>query len=289
MFSSLRLKILLGVYLFLIISIPTGAYFLSQQTTFKSSASEAKPTSSAKSTAKPGVSAAKDLQNQSEALVNQNFSPSPAPDIQSTTATSFGPTLSLKVNLEGRPADNQAGKLFVGIVEGTISTNPKFVLSFSVDLPASGVYSGLSLAGLTPGTQYTALLKGPSQIGSASAFTMSPSVSNLNNGEAITLLTGDLNEDNAINSSDYTIAQKALGSTKTSANWNENADFNKDGVINSLDLSFIKKNLGKIGDSGAWTSPLPQNATPSATLNSSKPIGGLPDGKQGYWIFVPAQ
>lgn len=285
MFSSLKIKALLGMYVFIIISIPVGAYFLSQQTTFKSSASEKKTAAKITSSPKPITSPAKELQAQSENLVNFS-APSPTPESESTLATSFGPTLKLKVNFEGRPKGNQKDRLFVGIVEGSVSLNPKFLLSFTIDLPATGEYSNISLAGLNPGTSYSALLKGPAQIASASAFIMSPTVSNLNSSEAIILLTGDLNEDNTINSADYSIIQKALGSTPSKINWNENADFNRDGIINSFDLAFIIKNFGKIGDSGTWISPLP-TATPSASLNTGPPTGG--PSNQGYWIFVPAQ
>lgn len=195
----------------------------------------------------------------------------------------------MKVNFEGRPKDNQSGRLFVGIVEGDILNSPKFLLSFTVDLPASGQYNGLSLAGLTPGTKYSALLKGPAQIASAAAFLMSPAATNLNNGDPLNLLSGDLNDDNVIDANDYSIAQKLVGATASSPNWNENADLNKDGLINILDLSIISKNVGKIGDSGTWTSPLPKTSTPSASLNGP-PIGGAGGNSQnGYWMWIPAQ
>lgn len=274
MFSalSLKIKILLGIYIFIIISIPVGAYLASQETTYKSKASEPKPTPATKSSPKPTIKPA-----EKPAVA------SPSPEPESKVATSFGPTLSLKINFEGRGKDNQSGKLFVGIVEGTISINPKFLLSFTIDLPNLGEYSNLSLAGLNPGTKYSALLKGPAQIASASAFIMSPTVSNLGSGEVITLLSGDLNEDNTVNSQDYSIIQKAFGSSTTLSNWNDNADFNKDGVINSLDLAILNKNFGKIGDSGSWTSPLPKSATSSGALTPQ----ALPAGRQGYWLWVP--
>lgn len=285
MFSSLKSRLLLGVYIFIVISIPVGAYLVSQNQTYKSSASESKqPPKIVKSTPKPisspsSNSAAQDLLNLSQPSPNPNSSSEPP---SPTLATSFGPTLSLKVSLDGRPKDNQSTKLFVGISEGSLSSNPKFLLSFTIDLPKDGAYSNLSLAGLNAGTKYTALLKGSAQIATSSAFIMSPTVTNLNDGEAIYMLTGDLNEDNIINSSDYTIARKAYGATSTSANWNENADFNKDGIINLFDLAIINKNLSQTGDSGTWTSPIPKTASPSGTLatQASSAIGG-------YWIWVP--
>lgn len=309
MFSTFKQRIFLGIYVFIILSIPIGAYLASQNQTYKSSATEVntkipKKTSSLPlpdATKSASTSAIKELLSLAE---SDPFDPSNSSDSSAapepsspTIATSFGPTLSLKAALEGRPAQNQATKLFIGILEGALGTNPKFLLSFSVDLPADGTYSNLSLAGLNPGTKYTALLKGSSQIATSSAFTMSPTVTNLNEGELINLLTGDLNEDNVINSADYTIVQKIIGINSASASWNENADFNKDKLINLFDIGYITKNMGKEGASGTWTSPLPKVASPSSSLATNpNPQGGPPthsvnsgqaSSGQGYWIWVP--
>ena len=276
MFSTFKQRLLLGLFILLILSIPVGAYLVSQNQTVKSTASEPKqklPVSSIK----PNTSPAKKLLSASQIL------PSVSPS--TTLATSFGPTLSLKANLEGRPEGNQVARLFVGIMEGVLTANPKFLLSFTLDLPATGIYSNLSLAGLNPGTKYTALLKGSAQIATSSAFIMSPTVTNLNDDQALPLASGDLNDDNVINSADYSIAQKAFGATPSSSNWNDNIDFNKDGVVNVIDLSIISKNLGSVGASGAWISPLPNIATKSAEINT--PIGS-PNQSQGYWIWIPS-
>lgn len=285
MFSTFKQRLLLGVYIFIILSIPVGSYLASQNQIFKSKASEPSKNPIAKTTTKSATSAAKELLSSSESNLVNNPPPaggsSPSPTSTSPTiATSFGPTLSLKARLEGRPEGNWATKLFVGIFEGIISSNPKFILSFSVDLPAAGTYSNLSLAGLTSGNKYTALLKGSAQIATSSAFIMSPTVTNLNSGEVLNMLSGDLNEDNVINSADYSIAQRALGATARLANWNGNADFNLDGLINTFDLAIITKNMGQTGASGAWTSPIPKVATRSASLDNTSSQGG-------YWLWLP--
>lgn len=288
MFATLTQKILLGVYIFVLLSIPVGAYLVSETQTTKSRASEQTNKPVVPVTPKPSAQAPSrtllDL-SQKAASSSAKASPSPSPAPSSPTiATTYGPTLSLKAVLEGRPKDNQKAKAFVGIIEGTVSANPKFLLSFTIDLPADGVYSGLSLAGLNSGSTYSALIKGPAQIAKALSFTMSPNMSNLNGGEAITLLSGDLNDDNVINSADYSIVQKIIGAKADTANWNENADLNKDNVINIFDLGIIAKNMGKFGDSGAWTSPIPKTATPSGNLNPP-PAGSPQNG--GYWIWIP--
>lgn len=285
MFSTFKQRLLLGIYIFIILSIPVGAYLASESKTFKSSASEDTNTQLIKNTPKPTTSPARELLSVSESNLLSN--PSPSPDSTSdetlspTIADSFGPTLSLKVSLEGRPAENQSGKLFVGIMEGAISGSPKFLLSFTVDLPKDGAYGNLSLAGLTPGNQYTALLKGSAQIATSQSFSMSPTVTNLGSGEALNMKSGDLNEDNVINSADYTIALQASGSTPGSTNWNELADLNKDGIVNTFDLAIITNNIGQVGASGEWTSPIPKVATPSGGLTSEE------DSTFGYWLWIP--
>lgn len=294
MFSTFKQRLLLGVYVFILLTIPIGAYLASQSQTFKSKASEEpSPAPTLQVPAKPSTSPAKELLTTAEKeLLSEeeeedktaSSSSAPSPEI----ATAYGPTLSFRAKIQGRPEGNEATRLFVGIMEGLLTANPKFLLSFTVDLPASGEYSNLSLAGLNPGSQYTALLKGTNQIATSSAFTMTPAVSNLNEGEPLTLIVGDLNDDNVVNSADYALALKAFGTTPKSSNWNESIDFNLDGIINSFDLSIITNNMGRTGASGAWTSPIPKVATTSATL--TQPASGSPaqpDSPTGHWIWVP--
>lgn len=285
---------MLGVFIFILLSIPVGSYLVSQNQTYKSKAAEqASPAPSLQAPPKPSISPAKRLLTDSEEeLLKEDEEdapaatarPSPSPS-SPEVATSYGPTLSFKAKIEGRPDTNQATRLFVGIMEGLLTANPKFLLSFTVDLPAGGEYSNLSLAGLNPGTRYTALLKGSNQIATSSAFTMAPAISNLNGGEPLVLMVGDLNDDNVVNSADYSIALKAFGTTAQSSGWNENIDFNTDGVINSFDMGTITKNMGQAGASGAWTSPIPKVATASAGL-SGPPVGS-PEDPSGHWIWVP--
>lgn len=293
MFSTIRQRFLLGVFILLTISIPVGAYLVSQNQTFKfiatgpnaqSSESIKERTkiidnpASSKPTASPSNKQGQSILE--ELALELEGSPSPSPSSGDTTiATSFGPTLSLRAKLEGRKEGNQLTKLFVGIVEGTIGANPKFLLSFTVDLPENGAYTGLSLSGLNPGGSYTALLKGSAQIATSSAFVISPTETKLNADEPLNMFSGDLNDDNMINSSDYSLAQSSFGATPTSTNWRELADINKDAIVNTIDISIVAKNLGRIGASGSWTSPAP------AASNSAKVT--TPSSAGGYWIWVP--
>ncbi len=293
------------MFVFMILSIPVGAYFISQQkTNFSASANNPgddrgiNPFSTPITSAHPSTSSSIDLNSSLQQQVNDatsSASPSPSSIPELTIpADTFGPTLNLKVTIEGRPLSNQASKLFIGIASSTQTSTPQYLLSFNIDMPASGSFTGLSLAGLTIGSNYTAYIKGQAQIATSSAFVMGTNVTNLNNIQALTLTSGDLNEDNVINSADYAIAKALYGATKSSTNWNDNADLNKDGVINIYDLAIIANNMGKTGASGVWqstpvVSPTPSSGTPENIIpaSGSAQPNALPAGRQGYWIWVP--
>lgn len=278
MFQTTWQKILLALFIILILSIPVGAYLLSQ----RQQVSESQKSSSDRTISiEPSPSVTSPAEELKQLSTPQSTPKTSLPEATPAASVSYGPTLNLKVILEGRPSSNQAGKIFLGVAQGLVTALPQYLLSFSIDLPSSGEFRGLSLAGLTQGSQYTAVLKGSSQIATSSAFVMSPAETNLNSGVPLRLLAGDLNEDNVINSADFAIANSSFGSNQNSTNWNSNVDFNLDGVINTIDLGFIIKNFGKTGQSGVWSSPTPQVGSASATLNPQSPQG------QGYWLWVP--
>lgn len=257
MFTTFRQKLFFGIYIFVILAIPVLAYLYSQQN-IKTDTSKNK-SQAIRSNYEPIT------KGPHSSTISKNFQGVPKIDVLGETTVAltptpepsritplFGPTLSFKVRFEERPKDNQSGRLFIGILAGEASINPRFLLSYTIDLPASGKFEGVSLAGLDVGSNYTAVLKGPAQIATATTFILSPANTNLNSGSEVILLSGDLNEDNVIDSRDLSIIQKSLGSTEKSLNWNENADFNKDGKINAFDAGVIIKNLHKTGDSGPW-------------------------------------
>ena len=251
MFKTLRQRLLLGVYIFLLLSIPAGAYLASQSQN---------PNASAKTPQRTITTEPPPTTTGLKSLLNA-IAPSPTPSSEPTTADNFGPVMNFILYLEGRPLTKQAAKIFVGIAEGAITQNPKYLLQFTIDLPNDGKYPNISLAGLTAGNSYTAYLKGPAQIATASAFVMSIFTTHLNDGKPLIGLSGDLNDDNTINEADLTVAKSG----------NLNADFNLDGKVNSFDLTFILKNMSKTGESGVWVSQPP------------KPGGGI----GGYWLWVP--
>ncbi len=278
-FHPNRQILMLGGFIFILILIPVGSLVLSQKLkvdappapkpvtrtidTTKTVTTEKKPTN---------LDSIKDL---SATLANDSASSS-----GSVVNLSLGPTLNFTLALEGRAKTDQGAKVFVGIASGNPVASPQYLLSFTVDLPSSGTFKGLSLAGLNIGSQYTAYIKGPSHIASSSAFLLNPNETTLNSGEAITLLAGDLNEDNQVTSSDYQIVVGLFSTTPKSTNWNTRADINNDEVVNSADLAYVIKNLGKSGTSGTWIS------TPTASSSAQRQTG-IGGESSGYWLWVP--
>ena len=64
----------------------------------------------------------------------------------------------------------------------------------------------------------------------------------------VTLLNGDADSNNQIDSGDIDIVNRALGSRTGDANWDSRADVNGDGTVDRRDLAVVKRNLGKKGD-----------------------------------------
>jgi hypothetical protein len=209
------------------------------------------------------------------------------------------------LSIEGRPkTQQQEPKLFVGLASGQSTTNPQYLLSFTVDASASGQPKELlPLSGLTTGDTYTAYLKGQATLSTASTFTVKPNTADLG---TVQLLVGDLNDDNVIDQQDKDLFMKSYGARSGSEKWNPIYDFNLDGVLNAADLAFITKNMNKTGSSGQWGSKLPASATASASpvatsagslleeelqaSPTSSPQGGPREipGQKGYWMWVPS-
>lgn len=286
--------IILASFLVVITIIPVVAFVLSQN--FRSSSSaNATPSTIKSSTTKTQVASKSGsildipgAETPIDGLPEQTPSPSP-----SAASVISGPTLGFKVSAEGRTTGDQTNKVFVGITQGnTPSSTPNYLLSFTVDVPTSGEFNQISLAGLTPGTSYTAYLKGQAQIATSSAFLMLPSTSTLNNGFALKLTTGDVNDDNVINQADYDIVRAYFGTTRASSNWNPILDFNLDGIINGFELGMISNRIGQTGATTGTTGPWISTPTgsPTSALPTNSNIGGQTNRtptEEGYWMWIP--
>lgn len=286
-FANKKEKVLIGVIIFLIFAIPGGSFILGQRLKTQNNLPAVPP--------KGPVTSPKEVPSDS-LIAKVRDSTKSAQLTDGSTSTTFvtGPTMQFQIKIEGRPNEKQAAKTFVGISQGALVQKPQYLLTFNVDVPNTGIYKDISLAGLSTLETHTAYIKSLGQIATSSAFVAKPTVTELG---VVNLITGDVNEDNIIDSQDYNIVKKALGSNPKSKTWNPILDFNMDEIINNIDLGFISKNLGKIGAGGAWLSSPP--ASQSAALktpNTGSPtstFSGQPSNlmkipsEGGFWLFVP--
>lgn len=308
---SVRDRIIITSIVMLVLLIPTGAYVLSLRMKTQSSASQYNFPVTSK---KPEATSSSRLQDALDRLNRTSNSSSGSSSIRQTTTDRgdevagsqliLGPTLGFSVIIQGRPLDNQGTKAFLGIAAGNPTTRPTYLLSFMVTIPASGSFEDISLSGLDEGQTYTAYLKGEAQIATASSFVVKATPTNL---AALNLITGDVNEDNVIDTADYNLVKGSLGATPSSSKWNALYDFNLDNVINSWDLNVVTINLTKIGASGPWYSYSPiQTASSSGSLlkdgstsailkpsDTGSPAAEISpgssnnQGRPGYWMWIP--
>lgn len=278
----------------LIILIPAGSFLASQRFKAQNASKASSDLNLGKTVTQPKEVPKDSPLSELQSMTNPSSSPTSTGTGSSGNLSLTGPTLAFKLNIEGRPTTKQSTKLFIGIAQGEVTVKPEYLLSFSIDVPDSGSFSGLSLAGLNQFDTYTAYLKGSSQIATSSAFVVKPTMTDLGN---IRMTTGDVNEDNVINSADYSIVKNALGSVPSSENWNINNDFNLDNVINNFDIAYVVKNFGQTGSSGPWYSRPPSTpiASQSGTLQALS-IGGPEEASSeasssgatgGYWMWIP--
>lgn len=299
-------KIILGTLVFLVVFIPIISFIVSYRfrAQINSNASGGDTVTTLEDLAiKPIVdnpTPQKTLLDELREDLNKGASDSADEEDESSTTGSgttlnLGPTLTFTISIEGRPKGKMSeSKLFVGLASGQASSNPQYLLSFTVEIESDGTpKEELPISGLTVGDTYTAYIKGQTTLTAASTFTVKPAESNIG---TINLLAGDLNDDNIVDQKDREILLAAFGSKEGSSKWNPSADLNMDGIINTYDLAYITKNMNKSGDSGPWYSKLApsatSSATPSASPSSGTPSGGprelIPEEQKGYWLWVPS-
>lgn len=299
-------KIFVISVLVLVISIPTFAFLVAKRYSVKNQIN----TVTDNIADIPATNPLDDIKNNGIFGINSGENNNTA---NPTAQAFYGPILNFKLILQGRPQNNQTSQVFVGLASGQPQTNPQFLLSYLVDIPANGVYTNLSLSGLTQGQTYTAYIKGPAQIATASAFIVNPTINDIGTQN---LISGDLNEDNIINDLDYDLMRASYGAVPTSSNWNANYDLNKDNIINYLDMGFVVQNINMVGASGPWYSRIglipspPPNSTNQPTgigstfgdllkqaSNSAQASSSAQitikemteqDKPKGYWMWVPA-
>jgi hypothetical protein len=67
-------------------------------------------------------------------------------------------------------------------------------------------------------------------------------------GVSVALLNGDVNDDNRVNLTDFSLLSAAFRSRPGDSHWNPNADLNRDGTVNLADFSILSANFRLMGD-----------------------------------------
>ena len=152
------------------------------------------------------------------------------------TITSAGNAVSGKVTLQGYAANNQAQGL-------TLTFRPASGTAFTraVTPAADGTFSALGI----PPASYTLLVKGAKWLQKAVPVDATAGDAG---GVTATLLTGDVDNNNAVSAPDYARLKAAYGATPTSTNWQVGADLNGDNRVSAIDYALLKANYGKQGD-----------------------------------------
>ena len=158
------------------------------------------------------------------------------------TASAQNPTVSVSgvVSLEAVAA-GKMGQPIVFTLTPT-GTTTGAVTTQTVTLNAQT--GAFTLTDVPPGT-YILGAKGSKWLRKDTPIsTLNGSVAGLN----ISLLGGDLNDDNKINIFDYLVLSNAYNSVPGDANWNPNADIDCNGRVNIFDYLILSQNYQKQGD-----------------------------------------
>ncbi|MFL5731609.1 MAG: dockerin type I domain-containing protein, partial [Chloroflexia bacterium] len=101
---------------------------------------------------------------------------------------------------------------------------------FTVSVPTTGIYNWR--------------VKGQQTLATAGSVTISPG---LNSQEMGLQLTGDANNDNVVNASDFAILKNSFGKSQGQLGYDARSDFTGDQVVNALDFTLLRGNFGTAG------------------------------------------
>jgi hypothetical protein len=144
------------------------------------------------------------------------------------------------VKVQGRGPDNQAGHQITatGNVGGVLNDTTEADGSFWLDNAAADTYT---------------LVASRTGFLAATCEEVSHTTDVLTELAEVTLLAGDIDEDNVIDITDAVAIGVALGSTDAVAN------LNADGQVDILDLILLAANFGQTSAANPWTCQLPAN------------------------------
>lgn len=176
----------------------------------------------------------KRMDSKKKALVKPTAAP--------TRAVVAEATLVGQLQLEGRPKPpNKQWKTAIAFTARQTSQKyPKYTRLFVTD--ERGVFT---LDKMEPG-EYEITVKGVHTLRVKRTVSLKPGT---NHVSFDTLLEGDADNNNKIDSNDLQLLSKSFNKRRGQSGYNENADFNQDGKVDILDFSLLAKNWQKTGAS----------------------------------------
>lgn len=136
---------------------------------------------------------------------------------------------------------------FNSIVEATVDLKTYYSEEFVATMhlkdwsESDSEYASYSMTGVHSG-EYIAETKRPGYLTYYKKISLTDNAVDLG---SVTLIPGDVNGDNVVNSADATIISNLLGTEYGNENYSVFADINGDKIINSADLSLVNANLNK--------------------------------------------
>ena len=168
------------------------------------------------------------------------------------TVASAGGTVAERFTIDKGQFTGAGGKVTIGIDVATATTsklNPKIIAVLGPDNKplrvSRAAYSPRVAASTGQGATRGVLVTIP--VGDQSGtYTVVVAGQKKTSGDAMLgfYMPGDSDGSGAIDATDISAIQKALGARAGSANYSFEADANRDGIINRADLKLAKKNLG---------------------------------------------
>jgi hypothetical protein len=164
-----------------------------------------------------------------------------APTATSTPTMTPSPIIVGHVTWQGRPLQPAAlQQLPITLTLKSAAGETDYPIQNS---DASGFFTD-SVTGLPSGL-YLWRVDGPKYLASSGTVTITGAWTT--SVEAGLMRAGDCNDDNVVNSMDFTILKSTFGKSNGQPGYDGRADFTGDTVVNSLDFSLLKGNFGQAG------------------------------------------
>jgi hypothetical protein len=188
------------------------------------------------------------------------FTVSDAPLPTEDDCTSGNATLSLSATLQGHTSHAATFSLDVYQSDSPIGTSPDY--SFA---PVSDALGNMEVSGIDPGT-YDLVLKYGKSLSLVETITLVDGANSIDMGM---LLTGDANDDNLVELTDFSILASVYGLDQGDNGYDGRADFTGDDAVELTDFSILASNYGLEGETRMESAPPLRTPDPTRSLGTA--------------------